>query len=312
MYKPLFSIIIPVFNTERYIKECIDSIKSQTYIDWECIIVNDGSTDSSLEFINKVTAEEKRFHIISQENKGPVIAREKAIREAKGEYLVFVDSDDRLVPYALEKFEQEIQSKKPDIIFFNLYGDWDDMTNKIKLPFNDNPIEMTRLLFKGDLPGWLHSKIVKKSYWDKCQIITIPDCYVMEDILITTQLLLNKPEIKIIPDHLYIYNRMNESSLTGKINGSKITKRGIQNLKLIEDILKEKKLLTFFDSEYGSMIMKNKLYYLQSRELKTGIKILPHYHKHLKYYYGLGKKKLVYYIIFNMKYPFHYLFHRKY
>lgn len=88
----LLSIIIPAYNCEKYIKETIDSIKEQKFQDWECIIVNDGSTDNSLQVINDNI--DSRFRVISIENGGVANARNVAVKEAKGKYILPVDSDD--------------------------------------------------------------------------------------------------------------------------------------------------------------------------------------------------------------------------
>lgn len=97
----LLSIIVPVYNSEKYIKETIDSIKEQLFTDWECIIVNDGSTDNSLQVINENI--DSRFKVITIENGGVANARNIAVKEAQGKYILPVDSDDILYDdYTLE------------------------------------------------------------------------------------------------------------------------------------------------------------------------------------------------------------------
>lgn len=88
------SIIVPVYNVEHYIRECLDSIAKQTYGDFECIIINDGSTDKSEEVCVYYTHSDNRFRLLSQTNKGLAMARKVALSEAKGEYVGFVDADD--------------------------------------------------------------------------------------------------------------------------------------------------------------------------------------------------------------------------
>ena len=98
----LVSVIIPAYNAERFIKETIDSVKNQTYASWEIIVVNDGSTDTTVEIINKELSE--RIRLINQDNAGVSAARNKGILFAKGEYLVFFDSDDLMTPdFLLER-----------------------------------------------------------------------------------------------------------------------------------------------------------------------------------------------------------------
>jgi glycosyltransferase involved in cell wall biosynthesis len=91
---PKISIIIPVYNAENYLEECLLSISQQTFGDFEILAINDGSTDRSLEILKKYQAKEPRLQVISQENKGVSAARNLGLDNAKGEYIAFVDADD--------------------------------------------------------------------------------------------------------------------------------------------------------------------------------------------------------------------------
>ncbi|MBD3268504.1 glycosyltransferase [bacterium] len=99
---PEVSIVIPAYNYEEYIKEAIDSVKAQTRAGWECIVVNDGSTDGTLQAAIDATKGDHRFRIINQNNTGVAGARNRGVRYANGEYLTFLDADDRLRPKFLE------------------------------------------------------------------------------------------------------------------------------------------------------------------------------------------------------------------
>ena len=92
----LISVIVPVYNVEEYLEECLESIKHQTYTDIEVILVNDGSTDNSKEICEKYCRQDNRFKLINQENQGLSEARNVGIRESIGEYIYFVDSDDMI------------------------------------------------------------------------------------------------------------------------------------------------------------------------------------------------------------------------
>ena len=89
-----FSIIIPVYNVEKFLRESLDSIVAQTFKDFEVICVNDGSTDNSLEILKEYANNDSRIKVISQENQGQGVARNNAIDIAQGKYLLFVDPDD--------------------------------------------------------------------------------------------------------------------------------------------------------------------------------------------------------------------------
>ena len=98
----MISIIVPVYNVESYLKECLESIRHQSYTDIEVILVNDGSTDSSKEICERFCQADSRFRLINQENKGLSAARNRGVKESVGEYIMFVDSDDVINTKVLE------------------------------------------------------------------------------------------------------------------------------------------------------------------------------------------------------------------
>ena len=98
----MISVIVPVYNVEEYLEECLESIQYQTYTDIEVILVNDGSTDSSKEICERFCQGDSRFKLINQENKGQSVARNRGVKESIGKYLMFVDSDDVINKNILE------------------------------------------------------------------------------------------------------------------------------------------------------------------------------------------------------------------
>ena len=114
MKKPKFSIIVPVYNTEKYVKRCLDSIKSQSFKDYEVIIVNDGSTDNSSDTISKYP-----YKVINQENQGLSMARNNGVKDANGEYLIFLDSDDYIEKDLLKEINKSL-SNNPDLVRFKI------------------------------------------------------------------------------------------------------------------------------------------------------------------------------------------------
>ena len=100
--QPKISVIIPVYNVEKYLRECLDSIVNQTFKDIEIICVDDGSTDKSLEILREYEQKDKRIIVISQPNKGVSTARNIGMQQATGKYMMFVDSDDYITQNACE------------------------------------------------------------------------------------------------------------------------------------------------------------------------------------------------------------------
>ena len=94
--KPYFSIIIPVYNVAPYLRECLDSVLAQTFTDWEAICVDDGSTDGSGAILDEYVAKDSRFRVVHQRNAGVSAARNVALEVAKGEWVTFLDADDKI------------------------------------------------------------------------------------------------------------------------------------------------------------------------------------------------------------------------
>ena len=119
MKMPLVSVIVPVYNVSEYLPNCLDSIKKQSFKDYEIIIINDSSPDNSAEIIDDFIHNnpELSISIINHpENKGLSAARNSGIRIAKGEYLYFIDSDDDILPDCLELLTQDIKNESLDVV----------------------------------------------------------------------------------------------------------------------------------------------------------------------------------------------------
>ena len=164
MKKPKFSIIVPVYNTEKYLKRCLDSIKSQSFKDYEVIIVNDGSTDKSDDIISKYP-----YKVINQENQGLSMARNNGVKEALGEYLIFLDSDDYIEKDLLKEIAAS-SLNQPDLIRFQTKEVYD--TGEIKdykeTPFtNKSGEEAFKLISKYHFVENAWAYAIKKDYYLK-------------------------------------------------------------------------------------------------------------------------------------------------
>ncbi len=118
MKEPLVSIICPVYNAEKYVKECIDSVKNQSYKNYTMYLVDDGSTDASVKIINQEIANDTRFILLqTNKNEGAAVARNLAIEKARGRYIAFLDSDDVWLEQKLEVQIAFMETKKIDFSF---------------------------------------------------------------------------------------------------------------------------------------------------------------------------------------------------
>lgn len=162
-----FSIIIPVFNSEKTIRRCLDSIIKQTYKNFEVLVMDDGSFDNSLNICTEYQLKDERFKVYSQKNSGPSEARNYCLNQSTGSWICFVDSDDWIGEDYLESLCNEITQNNPEIIFIG-YKATNIITNhtNIKVPsflnVNDSYYMSLLKLSEQDMFGYTWIKIIRK------------------------------------------------------------------------------------------------------------------------------------------------------
>ena len=157
---PKVSIIIPVYNTEKYLDICLDSIINQSFTDFEVICVSDGSTDSSLSIAKQYSLLDRRIKIVAQPNKGLASAKNTGIKFAKGNYITFAEADDILSPVAIERLYNNITLHNSDYNFCNI--------------FYFNPMRKYNIIWEL-LPQAEFKEIIKKPVF--CESDTPPEFY---------------------------------------------------------------------------------------------------------------------------------------
>lgn len=133
-----YSFIVPVYNTSKYLKKCLDSLVKQTFKDFEIIIVNDGSTDDSRSIISKYEKKYNNIKVINQKNQGLSMARNNGVKEAKGKYLIFIDSDDYVETDLLKEVDEEIGDS--EVLRFQVITEDENskgITKYEEVPFNE-------------------------------------------------------------------------------------------------------------------------------------------------------------------------------
>lgn len=211
------SIIIPVYNAEKYLDKCLNSIKNQTESNFEAIIINDGSTDKSENIIKKYLID-KRFKLFSQENHGIGYSRNKGIKESNGKYLVFIDSDDYIENDFLEIMLNKIEENNLDIVICD-YFEENEENNTIKsisIPsFLDTTIKKNKeLLIRINKSPW--NKIYKKSF---IKNFKFPETLKYEDTLFLCQALKNAKIGKINKslNHYVIHSNSETTTMNDKV-----------------------------------------------------------------------------------------------
>lgn len=277
MHNSLISVIIPIYNTEDYLPRCLDSIINQTYTYWEAILVNDGSPDNCGKICDEYVAKDKRFKVIHQENKGVVSARNNAISNAKGEYLAFVDSDDFIEASMLNDMIEAGKLYSADIVWCNLNSIYKDRVNKDKIIVNEQNEQNIKNLLTSRLPGYLCNKLIKRSFWDNCNIVTDEKACMWEDTYISLQMFVNNPKNIFIDKELYNYIKYNDNAATLK-TGLPIIVKAERNIVNIYYFLKDKGLFDKYFKEFSALALKLKIEMLP-HDIDKAVSIFAFSHK---------------------------------
>ena len=218
-----FSVLIPVYQVKKYLRQCIDSVLNQSEQDFEIILVDDGSTDGSGTICDEYANHFPQIiRVIHQENKGLLLARRTAIKAARGDWFVHLDSDDFMLPGALEAIREKVEQNDTDLILCKVaYGKENgiEITRESELPFADNELieEKKRLLMQflyGGQITAIYQKIAKRDIVDinedysKWQMVNI-----MEDHL-QSMPLLDRCERPVFLDKAIVYYRINNGGMT--------------------------------------------------------------------------------------------------
>lgn len=210
-----FSIIVPVYNVEKEIRKCLDSIKNQTYGDFEVLCVDDCGKDSSMDIVREYAQKDNRFKILTHEhNRGVSAARNTGLDNASGEYTMFVDSDDWLETNALEIIKDNFDKSKSEVIVFNIYNCYPDGKKEINDATNFKKTQA--LLTENNLNtfiGVVWNRAYKTSLINDNHI-RFPEGMIIEDSDFTFKISMHLKSVFIIEDVLYNYLRNREGSYT--------------------------------------------------------------------------------------------------
>ena len=185
---PCISVIIPVYNADKYLRECLDSVCSQTLREIEIICINDGSTDKSPEILTEYEEKDNRIHIVNQSNAGAGAARNKGIEKAQGEYLAFIDADDFWKPRLLETAYRQVKSFDADLCIYP-FAVFDNQTGSISSTYyagwfpqkqSFHPIQYRNQLFQmlAPAPGYC---LYRRKFILNHQLAFLPQ-HIAEDI----------------------------------------------------------------------------------------------------------------------------------
>ena len=240
-FNKMISIIVPVYNVESYLKECLESIRQQTFTDIEVILVNDGSTDGSREICERYCEKDIRFRLINQENQGQSVARNRGVKESVGQFIMFVDSDDVINTNVLEvllpymKTDVDIvecrMTRKKEEFFLN-------KTSTIVFEGNSKEAILNCIAFK-EVKYCAFKKIYRREIVQKIPFL---EGYIYEDVFTGINYLKHIRKIVVIDYIGYYYRVRANSTMTKSFNEKdldifKVGNQLIDSFKDDEDML---------------------------------------------------------------------------
>lgn len=263
----LITIIVPIYNVQKYVGICLESIISQTYSNIEIILINDGSTDDSYKICKKYAEKDKRIKLITGKNNGVSRARNIGIENATGKYIIFIDSDDWIEKNMIEELYKAINENDADISICGYYINTETeqySNNKLKkTEVINNKTEMYNGIFCKDLyEGYLWNKLIKRELINTKFNEKI---HIQEDTLFLIDTIRNAKKLVYMPQYrLYHYRKRNNSAVFFKYSYKDISK-----LEAIEEILKLKEKMNLKgvdDLELEYYILARQAKYIMKKE----------------------------------------------
>ena len=262
MSNPKFSIIVPIYNVEKYLPKCLDSIKKQTYKNYEVILIDDGSPDKCSVICDEFAQNEPRCKVIHQANKGLSGARNVGLENAIGKYVYFLDSDDTIAYDLLEKIEVIFEKYSVDIIGFNALVSESSRQRTLSTGEATRKIENGVEIAKKRIPLSTVPLYCYRREFLKNQGLLFKEKIYYEDVLFTAQVFLKNPKVYYMNETLYFYNKRQASITTSKAKA-----KNYFDIALICNLLIDESEM--IQSENEKVALKNimKTYLLLSEEV---------------------------------------------
>lgn len=224
--EPLVSIVVPSYNVEKYVGACVDSVLKQEYQNWECILINDGSSDHTLEIIKSFEAKDRRFQVFTQENAGLSATRNRGIEISNGDFLFFLDSDDILSSDAISTLVSSVDNN--DIVTgITVTSKIDrEVISKIShlyppkegdITFANNHFEVLTKAMESALTPVAQNRLYSKEFIDKNNL-RFKNGILHEDELWFFETMLVAKNVKFVNHETYFYRTDNENSITSKLS----------------------------------------------------------------------------------------------
>ena len=210
------SVIVPIYNSEKYLQRCIDSILSQTFKDYELLLIDDGSTDCSGDICNEYARKDNRIKVFHQQNKGVSAVRQFGIENACGVYSIHVDSDDWVEPNMLWEMYQTALNENSDLVIADFFvNTTEKQIYRFQKPTALNSEQVLYDILSGSLHGSTGNKLLKQALYKQYAVSFPENLNYCEDVLIWVQILQHNIKISYLPEAFYHYDyQINQNSIT--------------------------------------------------------------------------------------------------
>ena len=209
------SIIVPIYNMEKLMRKCLDSILAQTFQDYECLLIDDGSKDGSPAICDEYAAKDMRFKAFHKPNGGLSDARNYGLERAQGEYTIFADPDDWVDAEGLNKLYEKAKETKADIVMCDIYyNDSYRQSYSKQEPTRLRHIEILKDLITGRVFGFTVNKLIRRELYKKYNLQYPIGLYGCEDQYTMCKLLKNDIKIAYVPIAFYHYMHYGQDSLS--------------------------------------------------------------------------------------------------
>lgn len=219
---PLISIIIPVYNTEKYLEECLLSVQTQDYKNIEVIIIDDGSRDNSAAICKAFTEKDSRFRYFYQENSGVSAARNRALEMAKGELITFVDSDDCVKPDMYTSMYKIMSETSSDVVITSaeaiVNGVWQGEAASVEVELLDTKSSIIEMHKSEKFAGAVWNKLIRRETLDGVEFSS--DIAIGEDFLFCWQVLLRSRQVAFSNNRKYGYRQNPTSAMNSTFKES--------------------------------------------------------------------------------------------
>lgn len=225
MNKVAISVIVPIYNAEAYLQPCLDSLRSQSFTDFEVWLIDDGSQDKSGVICDSFAQKDTRFQVIHKSNGGVSSARNKGLEQANGEWICFVDADDTLTVHYLKDLYEATIGEEPSLLVLQGFLTIQANGNRIHREFRNKSYTKDTIKYAFDdvnmnRCGFPFAKLYNKQIINKYYIRFIQDIHYWEDKMFLWEYLCHINKIKTIEGMNYLYNTININSLSNRISST--------------------------------------------------------------------------------------------